>query len=191
MYVTTCENVKSTYLKCIAFQCLSPPCVMFLICRYFEHFSRYFELNFRHLEKKKNSLLHNICAQPSTTKFLFQQLTEEEEERRQQRRERNKLAAAKCREKKKVKMERLSKVKIAIQISKKRKSNHIVMAHFVMVCSNELYNNITTCRWQPAFDTVEFGTQLSPLYWIKHDLWCETKISVIMHLLFIFRKLLI
>jgi len=42
-------------------------------------------------------------------KNTVEKLTEEEEERRQQRRERNKLAAAKCREKKKVKMERLSK----------------------------------------------------------------------------------
>lgn len=53
-----------------------------------------------------------ITVRENQPQILFQQLTKEEEERRQQRRERNKLAAAKCREKKKVKMERLSKVKI-------------------------------------------------------------------------------
>lgn len=41
---------------------------------------------------------------------IFHQLTEEEEEKRRLRRERNKVAASKCRERKKLKMERLSQV---------------------------------------------------------------------------------
>ena len=44
------------------------------------------------------------------TENIFHQLTEEEEEKRRLRRERNKVAASKCRERKKLKMERLSQV---------------------------------------------------------------------------------
>ena len=52
----------------------------------------------------------SVSGNNSERKNIFHQLTGEEEEKRRLRRERNKVAASKCRERKKLKMEHLSQV---------------------------------------------------------------------------------